>query len=152
MQPIKTIGWSKRPKFSQENYNYLKQKKYNITMGNIINYWIFSRLIPNLNVWTYLLIKNRFRSIYEYLSWLYFCFEHNKSLFIGLGWFLPIEQKLFYHFSEVICVVAIRQMNKDKDPLLIISRKDMHGKMLIKIINVWYTKICNIYIMRLKPS
>ena len=42
-----------------------------------------------------------------------------------------MEQKLFHHFPEVICIDTINQKNKDKCQLLIVSGKDTHGKMLI---------------------
>ena len=63
--------------------------------------------------------------------WNAFSVQHNKSLFIGLAWVIPMEQKLFHHFPEVICVDTVNQTNKDKRPLLTISGRDTHGKMFI---------------------
>ena len=40
-----------------------------------------------------------------------------------------MEQKLFHHFFEVICVDTVNQTNKDKRPLLAMKRRDTHGKM-----------------------
>ena len=57
--------------------------------------------------------------------------EKEKALFIGLAWVLPIEQKIFHHFPEVICVDTTSHTNKDKRPLLTISERDTHGKMFI---------------------
>ena len=60
-----------------------------------------------------------------------FSVEDNKSLFIGLAWVIPMEQKLFHHFPEVICVDTTSHTNKDKRPLLTVSGRDTHGKMFI---------------------
>ena len=60
-----------------------------------------------------------------------FSVQHNKSLFIGLAWVIPMEQKLFHHFPEVICVDTTSHTNKDKRPLLTVSGRDTHGKMFI---------------------
>ena len=57
--------------------------------------------------------------------------QHTKSLFIGLAWVIPMEQQLFHHFPEVICVDAFNQTNTDKHPLLTISGRDTHGEMFI---------------------
>ena len=57
--------------------------------------------------------------------------EKEKALFIGLAWVLPIEQKFFHHFPEVICVDTVSHTNKDKRPLLTISGRDSYGKMFI---------------------
>ena len=57
--------------------------------------------------------------------------EKEKALFIGLAWVLPMEQKFFHHFPEVICVDTVSHTNKDKRPLLTISGKDSYGKMFI---------------------
>ena len=57
--------------------------------------------------------------------------EKEKALFIGLAWVLPIEQKFFHHFPEVICVDTVSHTNKDKRPLLTISGRDSYRKMFI---------------------
>ena len=57
--------------------------------------------------------------------------KHHQALFIGLAWVIPIEQKFFEHFPEVICVDTVSDTNKDKRPLLTISGKDSFGKMFI---------------------
>ena len=54
-----------------------------------------------------------------------------KALFIGLAWVLPMEQKKFHHFPEVICVDTVSHTNKDKRPLLTISGRDSYGKMFM---------------------
>ena len=54
-----------------------------------------------------------------------------KTLFIGLAWVLLMEQNLFHHFPEVICVDTFSHTNKDKRTLLTISGRDSHGKMFI---------------------
>ena len=41
-----------------------------------------------------------------------------------------MEQKVFHHFPEVICVDTASHTNKDKGPLLTISGRDTYGKML----------------------
>ena len=53
-----------------------------------------------------------------------------KILFIGLAWVLPMEQKVFHHFSEVICVDTLSHNNKDKHPLLTISSRDVGCQVL----------------------
>ena len=52
-----------------------------------------------------------------------------KILFIGLAWVLPMEQKNFHNFLEVICVDTVSHTNKDKPPLLTNSGRDNYGKM-----------------------
>ena len=42
-----------------------------------------------------------------------------------------MEQKIFYHFLEVICVDTVSNTNKDKRPLLTISGRDSYGKMFM---------------------
>ena len=69
--------------------------------------------------------------------------QHHKSLFIGFTWVLPMEQKLFHHFPEVICVDAvhtINETNKDKDLLLTISGRDTHDKMSIMLRSFYQMK------------
>ena len=46
------------------------------------------------------------------------------ALFIGLAWVLPMKQKNFHHFPEVIYVDTANHANKDKHPLLTISVRD----------------------------
>ena len=53
--------------------------------------------------------------------------KHHQALFIGLAWVIPMEQKFFEHFPEVICVDTVSDTNKDKRPLLTISGKDSFG-------------------------
>ena len=57
--------------------------------------------------------------------------KHHQALFISLAWVTPMEQKLFQYFPEVMCVDTVSDINKDKRPILSISRKDSFGKMLI---------------------
>ena len=57
--------------------------------------------------------------------------EHYKVLFIGLACVLPMEQKLFQDFPEVICFDTISDASKDKPLLLIISGRDRNCKMFI---------------------
>ena len=52
-----------------------------------------------------------------------------KTLFIGLAWVFPMEQK-YKHFPEVICVDTVSHTNKDKRTLLTISGRDSYGKYL----------------------
>ena len=54
-----------------------------------------------------------------------------KALFIGFAWVLPMEQNIFHHFPEVICVDTVCHTNKDKRPLLTISGRDSYGKIFI---------------------
>ena len=55
-----------------------------------------------------------------------------KVLFIVLfAWILPMEQKMFHHFPEVIYVDTVSHTNKDKRPLLIISGRDSYEKIFI---------------------
>ena len=42
-----------------------------------------------------------------------------------------MEQKIFHHFSEVICVDTVSHTNNDKRPLLTISGRDSYQKMFI---------------------
>ena len=62
--------------------------------------------------------------------WNVFGVQDNESLFIGLLWVIPMEQKKFHHFPEVICIDTVNQTNKDGCPLSTISGKDTHVKCL----------------------
>ena len=42
---------------------------------------------------------------------IYYMLEE-KAEFIA--WVLPMEQKIFLHFPEVVCVDTVSHMNKDK--------------------------------------
>ena len=54
-----------------------------------------------------------------------------KSTFYWSYMDLPMEQKIFHHFLEVICVDTVSHTNKDKRPLLTISGRESNGKMFI---------------------
>ena len=75
----------------------------------------------NLNVWTYLLKKKTDVDHFIKTYWNILGVQHNKSFFIGVAWVIPMEQKLFHHFPDVISVDIVNQTNEDKRPLLSIS-------------------------------
>ena len=57
--------------------------------------------------------------------------EKEKALFIFHAWILPMEQKNFHHFPEVICIDTLSHINKDKCPLLRIRGRNSCGKIFL---------------------